>query len=95
MNATFESPLRPYIEHYPLLPRAPLSAEVTAGLRADSDQRIRAAVVILPEGSECRAWYSPDSLAEVEHYLDQLRRDAFVKIYVPELAKLDEKKAAG
>jgi predicted dehydrogenase len=41
---TFESPLRPYIEHYPLLPPAPLSAEVTAGLRADSDQRIRAAV---------------------------------------------------
>ena len=41
---TFESPLRPYIEHYPLLPRAPLPAEVTAGLRADSDQRIRAAV---------------------------------------------------
>ena len=41
---TFESPLRPYIEHYPLLPRAPLPAEVAAGLRADSDQRIRAAV---------------------------------------------------
>jgi predicted dehydrogenase len=41
---TLESPLRPYIEHYPLLPRAPLSAEVTAGLQADSDQRIRAAV---------------------------------------------------
>ncbi|HKD18784.1 MAG TPA: SurA N-terminal domain-containing protein [Thermoanaerobaculia bacterium] len=28
-------------------------------------------------------------------YLDKLRRDAFVKIYVPELAKLDEKKAGG
>ena len=28
-------------------------------------------------------------------YLDKLRRDAFVKIYVPELAKLDEKKTAG
>ena len=27
-------------------------------------------------------------------YLDKLRRDAFVKIYVPELAKLDEKKAS-
>ena len=27
-------------------------------------------------------------------YLDKLRRDAFVKIYVPELAKLDEKKPA-
>jgi len=40
---TFEAPLRPYVEHYPLLPRAPLPAEVTAGLRADSDERIRAA----------------------------------------------------
>lgn len=27
-------------------------------------------------------------------YMDKLRRDAFVKIYVPELAKLDEKKAS-
>ena len=40
---TFESPLRPYVEHYPLLPRAPLPAEVTAGLRADTDERIRTA----------------------------------------------------
>ena len=40
---TFESPLRPYIAHYPLLPRTPLPAGVTAGLRADSDQRILAA----------------------------------------------------
>jgi hypothetical protein len=40
---TFESPLRPYIAHYPLLPRAPLQAEVAAGLRADSDERIKAA----------------------------------------------------
>ena len=28
-------------------------------------------------------------------YMDKLRREAFVKIYVPELAKLDEKKAGG
>ena len=41
---TFESPLRPYIGHYPLLPRAPLPAEVAAGLREDSDERIAAAV---------------------------------------------------
>ncbi len=40
---TFESPMRPYIGHYPLLPRAPLPAETAAGLRADSDERIRAA----------------------------------------------------
>ena len=41
---TFEAPLRPYVAHYPLLPRSPLPAEVAAGLRADSDQRIRAAL---------------------------------------------------
>jgi predicted dehydrogenase len=41
---TFESPLRPYIGHYSLLPRVPLPDEVTARLRADSDQRIMAAV---------------------------------------------------
>jgi predicted dehydrogenase len=41
---TFESPLRPYIGHYPLLPRVPLPEEVTARLRADSDERIMAAV---------------------------------------------------
>ncbi|MGH3149612.1 MAG: Gfo/Idh/MocA family protein [Streptosporangiaceae bacterium] len=40
---TFESPLRPYIGHYPLLPRAPLPDETAARLRADSDERIRAA----------------------------------------------------
>jgi predicted dehydrogenase len=40
---TFESPLRPYIGHYPLLPRAPLPAEVTDGLQKDTAERIRAA----------------------------------------------------
>jgi predicted dehydrogenase len=40
---TFESALRPYIGHYPLLPRAPLPAEVTGRLQADSDERVRAA----------------------------------------------------
>jgi predicted dehydrogenase len=40
---TFESPLRPYIGHYPLLPRAPLPAEVAEDLRADSEERIKAA----------------------------------------------------
>jgi predicted dehydrogenase len=41
---TFESPFRPYIGHYPLLPRAPLPAEITAALNKDSDERINAAV---------------------------------------------------
>jgi predicted dehydrogenase len=40
---TSESPLRPYIGHYPLLPRVPLPAEVADSLRADSEQRIKAA----------------------------------------------------
>jgi predicted dehydrogenase len=40
---TSESPLRPYIGHYPLLPRVPLPAEVADGLRADSQERINAA----------------------------------------------------
>ena len=40
---TSESPLRPYIGHYPLLPRVPLPAEVADGLRADSEERIKAA----------------------------------------------------
>ncbi len=40
---TSESPLRPYIGHYPLLPRVPLPAEVADGLRADSQERIKAA----------------------------------------------------
>jgi predicted dehydrogenase len=41
---TFESPFRPYIGHYPLLPRAPLPEQTAAALRQDSEERIRAAV---------------------------------------------------
>src|SRR4029077_8439302 len=41
---TFESPLRPYVAHYPLLPRASLPDDVATRLRADSDQRISAAL---------------------------------------------------
>jgi predicted dehydrogenase len=37
------SPLRPYIGHYPLHPRTPLPAEITARLRTDSEERVRAA----------------------------------------------------
>jgi len=40
---TSESPLRPYIGHYPLLPRVPMPAEVADGLRADSQERVKAA----------------------------------------------------
>ena len=40
---TAESPLRPYIGHYPLLPRVPLPAAVAEELRRDSQERIKAA----------------------------------------------------
>jgi predicted dehydrogenase len=40
---TFESPFRPYVGHYPLLPRVPLPEQTTAVLRQDSEERIRAA----------------------------------------------------
>lgn len=41
---TFESPFRPYIEHYPLLPTAPMPADVAARLQADTDASIRSAI---------------------------------------------------
>ena len=41
---TFESPFRPYIEHYRLLPPAPPPAEVAERLRADTDASIAAAL---------------------------------------------------
>jgi sugar phosphate isomerase/epimerase len=37
---TLESPLRPHVGHYPLLPRVPLPAAVAADLRKDSEARI-------------------------------------------------------
>jgi predicted dehydrogenase len=40
---TFESPLRPYIGHYPLLPRAPLPVAIAGDLRRDSEARVKAA----------------------------------------------------
>jgi len=69
---TFESPLRPYVGHYPLLPRAPLPAEVAAALRQDSDERIRAAV-----GSEAtdleRQVYEMVLLDTLVHELNTVR----------------------
>jgi predicted dehydrogenase len=41
---TFESPLRPYIAHYPLLPAQPLPADVVQRLRDDGAARVRAAI---------------------------------------------------
>jgi predicted dehydrogenase len=41
---TFESPLQPYVGHYPLLRPAPLAAAVAARLREDTDARIGTAL---------------------------------------------------
>jgi predicted dehydrogenase len=69
---TFESPLRPYVGHYPLLPRAPLSAEAAAGLRADSDERLRAAVG--PQATELeRQVYEMVLLDTLVHELNTVR----------------------
>jgi predicted dehydrogenase len=41
---TFESPPRPYVEHYPLLPRAELPEPVALRLRAENEARIESAI---------------------------------------------------
>ena len=41
---TLESPLAPYVRHYPLLPRSPLPDAVARQLREDSDARVRSAI---------------------------------------------------
>jgi predicted dehydrogenase len=68
---TFESPLRPYVEHYPLLPRAPLPSEVAARLRADSDERISTAVG--PAGELERQVYEGVLLDTLVHELNTVR----------------------
>jgi predicted dehydrogenase len=41
---TFESPLQPYVGHYPLLPRSPAPADVIKRLAEDTEGRITAAI---------------------------------------------------
>jgi predicted dehydrogenase len=41
---TLESPLAPYVAHYPLLPRAPLPDTLAQRLREDHDARVRSAI---------------------------------------------------
>jgi len=69
---TFESPLRPYIGHYPLLARAPLPAEVAADLRQDGDERVRAAVGPEATGLE-RQVYAMVLLDTLVHELNTVR----------------------
>jgi predicted dehydrogenase len=71
---TLESPFRPYVGHYPLLPRVPLTAEVAARLRADSDERIRTAVGSDPEATELeRQVYEMVLLDTLVHELNTVR----------------------
>jgi len=68
---TFESPLRPYISHYPLLPRNPLPDLLAGELRADSSSRIAAAV---PAASELeRQVYEGVLLDTLVHELNTVR----------------------
>ena len=68
---TFESPFRPYIEHYPLLPAAPPPAEVAERLRADTDASIAAA---LGDASEFeRRTYHMVLLDTLVHELNTVR----------------------
>jgi predicted dehydrogenase len=68
---TLESPFRPYVQHYPLTEMTPPPAEVLAGLRADDDARLAAA---LPAGDAddrfCYRWMLLDNLV---HELNMLR----------------------
>jgi predicted dehydrogenase len=41
---TFESPLAPYVGHYPLIPQAPVPDSLAAALAAEADQAIAAAI---------------------------------------------------
>jgi predicted dehydrogenase len=69
---TFESPFRPYIGHYPLLPRVPLPTDIAEGLQADRDERIRAAVG--PRATELeRQVYEMVLLDTLVHELNTVR----------------------
>jgi predicted dehydrogenase len=68
---TFESPLGPYIGHYPLLPRAPLPEQVAAAARADSRARIEVAT---PAATELeRGVYEMVLLDTLVHELNSVR----------------------
>src|SRR5262252_10276713 len=41
---TFESPIAAYVEHYPLLPREPLPADVLQRFRNNNDEQVRSAI---------------------------------------------------
>ncbi len=68
---TLESPIGPYIGHYRLPPRSPLPASVLSALRADSDERIAAA---LPAATDSeRRIYRDVLLDTLVHELNAVR----------------------
>ena len=69
---TFESPLQPYVGHYPLLRPAPLPAAVAGRLRADTDARIGAALGPAATGLE-RYVYQMVLLDTLVHELNTIR----------------------
>jgi hypothetical protein len=85
--------------HYaPILARPQTQATPDRALRAlldrCRDERIRAAVVLLPEGDAFRSWYPPSALAEVDAYLARLEEECGVPVvdarrWVPESEFMD------
>jgi predicted dehydrogenase len=68
---TLESPIRPYVGHYPLLPPASPPADVLAGLLEDSRKRIAAAV---PDADEHqRTIYHQVLLDTLVHEINTVR----------------------
>jgi predicted dehydrogenase len=68
---TFESPFRPYIEHYPLIPAVPPPADVADQLRADTEASITGA---LGDASEFeRRTYHMVLLDTLVHELNSVR----------------------
>src|SRR5262249_57181288 len=37
-------------------------------------------VIVMPENSEFRSWYSPDAMAQIKGYLDELREREHVRV---------------
>jgi predicted dehydrogenase len=68
---TLESPLEPYVAHYPLVPPGRLDPELLAELRRDSDERVRAAIGETDERGDHA--YRAVLLDSLVHELNMLR----------------------
>lgn len=68
---TLESPLEPYVAHYPLVAPSAIESDVLAGLQADTDERIRAAIG--DAGPRATHLYRAVLLDSLVHELNALR----------------------